>query len=271
MLIGLLAGVGAALLFGIGAVLQAGAARRAPEGALSTPAQFVVTALRSPLMLAVVAAYLVGFGLHAVAIQHLPLYLAQASIALSLPVTALAVGLVGERVTARQATAVVVVVTGLLLLSAAAGDPGGVRRSWTFAVTLAVAAVLFLLLALVLRSGPGFALATLAGLAYAGSAIAVRDVAWPPWADLSSTVALGAVGTFGLLGFWTYSLALERSPVSVATAPLVVGEVCGPTVVGLTLLGDQVRPGWWLALVVGLGLAVGGALMVHGPTRAQAS
>ena len=38
----------------------------------------------------VVAAYLVGFVLHAVAIWLLPLYLAQALVAMSLPVTALA-------------------------------------------------------------------------------------------------------------------------------------------------------------------------------------
>ena len=38
----------------------------------------------------VVAAYLVGFVLHAAAIWLLPLYLAQALVAMSLPVTALA-------------------------------------------------------------------------------------------------------------------------------------------------------------------------------------
>ena len=41
-------------------------------------------------MLLVVAAYLVGFVLHAAAIWLLPLYLAQALVAMSLPVSALA-------------------------------------------------------------------------------------------------------------------------------------------------------------------------------------
>ena len=43
------------------------------------------------MLLVVVAAYLVGFVLHAVAIWLLPLYLAQAAVAMSLPVTAFAV------------------------------------------------------------------------------------------------------------------------------------------------------------------------------------
>lgn len=271
MVTGLLAGIGAALLFGLGAVLQAAAVRGVSDEETSSPWRFVVTVVRHPLMVLVVLAYLAGFGLHAVAIQLLPLYLAQAGIALSLPVTALSVGLVGERATARQGLAVLLVVAGLVVLSASAGAAGEVRRSAGFVAVVAVAAGLTLLAALAGRRGPGWVLATLAGIAFAGSAVAVRGVAWPAYATVGSMVALATVGAFGLAGFWTYSLALDRSPVSVATAPMVVGEVCGPALIGLALLGDQVRTGWWAGIAVGLACAVAGAVIVHAPDDARAT
>ena len=66
---------------------QAHAVRRfdtAPDSLVG----FVLRSVRDPWILGVVAAYLAGFLLHAVAIWLLPLYLAQAAIAMSLPVTA---------------------------------------------------------------------------------------------------------------------------------------------------------------------------------------
>ena len=68
--------------------------RRTPSARRRSPPSGWPTSCASrsahPLILLVVAAYLAGFVLHAVAIWLLPLYLAQAAIALSLPVTAVA-------------------------------------------------------------------------------------------------------------------------------------------------------------------------------------
>ncbi len=101
MVLGLVAGIAAAVLFGTAAVLQAHAVRQLPHG-LRSLRGFVADAVRHPLILVVVAAYLGGFVLHAVAIWLLPLYLAQASIALSLPISALAARRVSEHATLRQ-------------------------------------------------------------------------------------------------------------------------------------------------------------------------
>jgi uncharacterized membrane protein len=77
--------------------------------------------------------------------------------------------------------------------------------------------------------------------------------------------------TYGLLvaaavALMTYSTALQRGSVTVATAPLVVAETVAPALVGLLLLGDQPRPGWGTVAVVGFVLAVAGALSLarHG-------
>ena len=88
MLPGLVAALASAALFGLGAVAQAHGVR----GFVRRPATlvgFVRESLGSAWILLVVGAYLLGWLLHAVAIWLLPLYLAQAAISLSLPVTAL--------------------------------------------------------------------------------------------------------------------------------------------------------------------------------------
>lgn len=268
MVIGLLAGVGAAVLFGLAAVLQAHAVR-ALENGVTHLAGFVRDAVRNPLILLVVAAYLGGFVLHAVAIWFLPLYLAQASIALSLPISALAARRVNETVSGRQWLAVAAVVVGLLLLALGSGDPGEVRVSPTFVALLYVAAVVIVAATRVRSLPAGEWFGTLSGLAYAGSAIAVRGVAWPPGVLVG--LAAVAVSVFGLLGFWLYSTGLERGGVSPVTAPLVVGQTAVPGVVGVALLGDGVRPGWAVAVVAGVLLAMAGATLVSRATAGPES
>ena len=84
---GLVAGLAAAALFGVAAVAQAHAVRRQSHRAHGLW-DFVRVSVRDPWTLGVVAAYLLGFVLHVVAIWGLPLYLAQATVAMSLPVAA---------------------------------------------------------------------------------------------------------------------------------------------------------------------------------------
>ncbi|MCW2792041.1 MAG: hypothetical protein JWO76_1139 [Nocardioides sp.] len=267
---GLAAALLAAVLFGLGAVAQAHAVRRGDltSGSL---AGFVSSSVRDPWTMAVVASYLVGFLLHAVSIWLLPLYLAQATIAMSLPVTALSSRLLRERLTLRHWSAIGAVTAGLVLLALGSGTAGDAVTDAWFAVTLWAAV---LLLALAARWGSrlaGGTLGTLAGLGYAGSAIAVRGVGTPFSAPV--VVAALAVPVFGLLAFWTYSMGLERAPVSVATAPMIVGQTGVPAIVGLALLGDGLRDGWWPAALAGFAMSILGAIAlirdVRGPDASE--
>ncbi|MBB6626458.1 hypothetical protein H5V45_03890 [Nocardioides sp. KIGAM211] len=268
-LVGLLAALVAAVLFGGGAVVQAHAVRRL-DGTPTRIVDFLLRSARDPWTLAVVVAYLVGFVLHAVAIWLLPLYLAQAAVAMSLPVTAVASTAIKERLRPLHWWAIAVVVVGLVLLSAASGDPGSLVVHWYFAALVWAGA---LALALAgwrgVRLG-GASLGWLAGLGYAGSAIAVRGVGTPVSAAI--VIAGAAVVVYGVLAFWLYSIALDRAPVSASTAPLIVGETFFPAVVGVLLLGDGVRPGWWPAVVGGLVLSTAGAVLIsNGDAGAAAS
>ncbi len=71
-----------------------------------------------------------------------------------------------------------------------------------------------------------------------------------------------AVPAFSLVAFWLYSLGMHRAAVSSATAPLIVAQTFVPAAVGVALLGDGVRDGWWPAVVVGLVLATAGAVVL---------
>ena len=258
--LGLVAGLAAALLFGLAAVAQAHAVRRFD----TTPSDlvgFVLRSVRDPWTLGVVAAYLAGFVLHAVAIWLLPLYLAQAAIAMSLPVTALtSTLLLHERLTAAQWSAVAAVTGGLVLLSAGSGEVGSVVADARFAVAFWLCVAAMVLAGWRAGRLGGGVLGALAGLGYAGSAMAVRGVGLPVGPAVAACAA--AVGVYGLVAFWLYSLGLHRAPVSTATAPLIVGQTFVPGLVGVLLLGDGVRPDWWPAVVAGLVLAVGGAIFL---------
>jgi len=256
-----LAFAGSAALFGVAAVVQARAVRSLGGGRGVEPGLpgFVAAAVRSPLMLGVVAAYLGGFVLHALALLLLPLYLAQASISLSLPVTAVvSARLLGERLDTPRWLAVAAVIVGLVLIACGSGEvpgPGSTRN-------LAIAgAVWVLVLALGVRpalaAGAGV-LGAWSGLGYAGSAVTTRGLSVDDL--LVSALALAVVATLGLVAFWLYSIALRRTDVAASTAPLIVVQTVLPALVGVALLGDTVRAGWEVAVVVGLGLSIGGAI-----------
>jgi drug/metabolite transporter (DMT)-like permease len=254
--LGLAAGLLSAAVFGVAAVVQAHAVRRYDD----TPGLrgFVVRSLRDGRMLLVVAAYLVGFVLHAVAIWWLPLYLAQALVAMSLPVTALASRRVEDALHRSGWLAVGLVTCGLVLLSLGAGDPGAVLTTTRFVlfVWTAVAALALASLAGARLSGP--LLGLLAGLGYAGSAISVRGVGTP--VEGAVVAAALAVPSFSLVAFWLYSLGMHSTAVPSTTASLIVAQTFVPAAVGVAFLGDGVRDGWWPAVGLGLLLSTAGAV-----------
>ncbi len=258
---GLVAGLGAAALFGVAAVAQAHAVRRQPDRPHGLW-DFVRVSVRDPWTLGVVAAYLLGFVLHVVAIWGLPLYLAQATVAMSLPVTAVTSIVLREHLRPAHWGAVGLVSVGLLLLSVGSGEPGELFTSVWFAVALWVGVVVLLLAARVGVHWPGSVIATLAGLGYTGSAVAVRGA--ESATDVVGIAAGLTVGIYGLIGFWLYSVALDRSPVSAASAPLIVTQTFVPSLIGVALLGDGVRSGWWPGILVGLLASTLGAILLSG-------
>jgi drug/metabolite transporter (DMT)-like permease len=263
-LLGVALGLVSAAVFGIAAVVQAQAVRgfeSAPDGLWG----FITRSVRDGRTMLVVAAYLVGFVLHAAAIWLLPLYLAQALVAMSLPVTAVASHRVEDRLHRGGWVAVGLVTGGLVLLSLGAGRPGDVRTDARFVVIVWVAVIALSAASMVGRRLPGPVLGLLAGLGYAGSAISVRGIGAPVGGVVA--VAALAVPAFSVVAFWLYSLGMHRAAVPSTTASLIVTQTFVPAAVGVALLGDGVRDGWWPAVAVGLLLSTTGAVVLG---RAQA-
>jgi drug/metabolite transporter (DMT)-like permease len=257
--LGVALGLLSATVFGIAAVVQAQAVRgfeTTPDGLLG----FVVRSLRDVRTMLVVAAYLVGFVLHASAIWLLPLYLAQALVALSLPVTALVSHRVEDALQRTGWLAVGVVTLGLVLLSLGAGAPGDVQTTTRFVVALWIGVAALGAASIVGRHLDGPVLGLLAGLGYAGSAISVRGIGTP--VDGVVVAAALAVPVFGLVAFWLYSLGMHRAAVPSTTAALIVAQTFVPAAVGVAFLGDGVREGWWPAVSLGLVLSTTGAVVL---------
>jgi hypothetical protein len=254
MLIGLLAALGAAVLFGISAVLQAVAVRR--------------SGLLSGWMALVTVGYLAGWALHVVAIALLPLYLAQMAVGGSLAVTALIASLkVHEPLETRHWQAVGAMVVGFGLLVAVAGGVGTDEHhphlTLIFYVTVAVLALVGLMAFRYVGSRAGIVLALVAGVCYSGAPVSTRALSHPHL-DLHTVVQGLPIVLFGLLGFVLQSLALERVSVTAATAPMVLLETFVPAVLGVVLFGDGVHHGMWPLAGVGLLLAAAGALVLSG-------
>ncbi|MGI9156595.1 MAG: hypothetical protein ACR2FG_08160 [Marmoricola sp.] len=267
MLLGLACALGAALLYGVGAVGQAFASRKLPpveDGWV----RVLRLAVRNPLLVCVVLGDLVGAVLHLVAIDTIPLYLAQAGVAASLPITALvSARLLRERLGARDWAAIVATGVGIALLAADAGTAGSNRHGAGLVVGL------YLLLAALAGLGflayrgsgrvSGAVLSLLSGMGYSATTLGARILGTPDWSLRTVTLAV-VMALSGALAFWLYSFALQRVPVAGATAPLVVAETVVPTIVGIALLGDEVSAGAWPLIVAGLLLAMAGAIWLSG-------
>jgi drug/metabolite transporter (DMT)-like permease len=269
---GLVCALGAALCYGVGSVLQAMAARRAP----------LVEGLDPGLLLRLLRSwrYVVGLGLDAlgflltlVAVQSLPLFVVQAVVASFLAVTAvLGAVLLQMPLSRRDWIGLGVTVLGLALVALSAADEGTVsvttaEQWWVLAAAVGLAA-----LAVPIGRWTGArgaaGLGAVAGMAFGTTSVAARMLPgavsvgrpWSSVATLLHSVSAYALVVAGVVALLAYSTALQRGSVTAATAPLVVGETVPPALVGLLVLGDRPREGWEVVAGLGFALAVAGAL-----------
>ena len=248
----------AAVCFGVASVLESVAARRVPL-APRLDAVLLVRLARQPTYALGLALDVVGVALTAWALRSLPLFVVQAGVAASLAVTAVVSSRRGDTLAPVGRVALVATGAGFVLLGASAGSEAASPPSALAPALLATVPVLALGAALVHRrrpTGGGATLSLLAGLAFAGFALAGRV------ADLDgATAALADPGAwalvaFLLLGLLLHGASLQRAPVTEVTALFVAMEVVVPVVVGLVLVGDAPRPGAAAAAAAVLGFTL---------------
>jgi hypothetical protein len=262
VILGLLLAVGAAVTTGVASVLQAVAARRAPASASGSVRRLVA----SPLYLGGIALDSLGFVCIVVALHWLPLFLVQCAAASSVGVTAL----LGRRVLGsvlgrRELLALTGLGVGLVLLASGAKAEAAIAVSHAAQWWLVVAAGPVIVAGAVAlrRQGAraGGALASIAGLAFAGTGVgsrvlsnahSVREIAVAP--------ATYALIVFGIAGMAFFAAALQRTVVTIATAALFGVETLAASAVGLLALGDTTRPGFVLPAALGFAVTLGCAV-----------
>jgi len=261
MLVGLLLALGAALTTGIASVVQAVAARRARRDEISR-------LVLSPLYLAGTGLDLLGFLCIVAALHWLPLFLVQCAAASSVGVTALA----GRRVlrTTIQRQDLVALVglgagLGLLALGAEpeAATPIGDSSQWWLVIAAGPVIVAGLLLGRFSSQQAGGVLATVAGLAFAGTSVASRMLSDArSVGDVLRSPATYSLVIFGIGGMVFFAASLQRTPVTLATAALFGVETLAASAVGLLVLGDATRHGFEVPTAVGFVITLGSALAV---------
>jgi hypothetical protein len=254
----------AAVSYGVAAVLQTLAARRVAATTGLDPTLLLRLARRPEFVVAVVL-NLAGYAMHLVALRTLPLFLVQVAIAGSVAVTAVLSGpVLGTVLDRGDRLAVAGVALGLALLTAGSG--GTVAKTleapgrWAL-VAAAVAVSLAAVGAARAHGDAGAALlGVVAGLGYAVVGIGSRVLPSLAPAALATDPAAWAVLVSGVVAFLVYATALQCGEVMAATGPMVVGQTVIPSLVGLAVLADSIRSGWHVPAVIGLVLAVWGAI-----------
>ena len=262
MILAVLCALGAMALFGVAAVLQALATSRAADVGVLDP-RLMLRLARQKVFLAALALNGLGFVLHIIALQSLPLFLVQAVIAGSVAVTALlSVRVFGVRLGRGQWAAVGLVVLGLVLLAPTATEGAASPVGSRAPLLLLAAVVLVTATAVAVRRVPGAAgtvlLGLLAGTGFGVVAVCARLLPEMGLALLSSPLPYVLVLAGGT-AYFVYSAAMQRGSVTTATAAMVITQTVVPAVVGL-FLGDSVRAGLVPVAVVGFVLALAGAL-----------
>lgn len=260
----LVAALGAAVAFGVAAILQAIATDATPDAGGLDPL-LLLRLVRQPVFLGALVLNLAGFGLHITALQSLPLFLVQAVIAASVAVTAvLSVRVFRVPLQRAQWAAVATACVGLALLGPSA-DSGEAVTAGT-GERVALAGVVLGTVAAGALAGRLSGVAGAVGLGLLGGidfgVVAVSARLLPSLAPLSllrEPLAYVLVAA-GVVAFLLYSTAMQRGSVTTATAANVVTQTAVPALVGILLLGDRVRDGWGPVALLGFALALGGAL-----------
>lgn len=260
----------AAVLYGIGTVLEATAARRSTDSGSLDPRLLLRLASQWVFLAALVVGAF-GIAATALALRHLPLFAVQAAVASSVAVSAvIATVSHHESLSRRMQVGIGGIVAGLVLLGLSSGTEGPPDTSLAFRSGLAAAAVIGLALASIVGRRPertaldvGLLGAT-AGLLYGIGNVGLRVVhdLVSPKAVADPAVWAAVIGGVG--GILVLATALQRGSVALAAGAATTAETIVPALVGLLVLGERPRHGWGLTALVGFILAVAGAVALCG-------
>lgn len=258
MLIGLVWALVAMLFNSVANLLQSGAAR------VATPSRPLVV---QPRYLSSFIADGLGWAASVVALRYLPVFEVQAVLAGAIATTAL-LGRWCYGTVLRQVDRVAIgaCLAGLALVAASGYGHSADGVSTEVQLWLLVGFGVLVVAQAALWKAEAWPLAVLAGLGFGGTAVAVRAVDTSA-ASFDLGMLLSQPPTYLVIGFWviglvSWSRALQAGSLASVTAVFMVTEVVAPGAVGIVMLGDAVRPGWWFPLLLGTVFAVLGSVVL---------
>jgi hypothetical protein len=253
-------------MYGAANLLQSMGASRTTEHATLDP-KLLVRLVKHRVYVAGLLCQILGFILAFVARRDLPLFLVQSSMAAGLGVTAvLGVFVLKWRLPKAEILLLVGLCAGLAALVVSA-QPHPSRQ-------LGTVGIIFLVIVLIALAPAGFftaklrgvhgsvGLGALAGIAFAGAAVASRPLANVQALDRFITdPLLYLLISYSLVGQLLLGLAMQRGSTTAAVAAMDAAAAVPAAIIGLLFLGDRITPGReWLAasgFLVTLGTVIG--------------
>lgn len=260
MLLGFVLALAAALAYSAASLLQSVGARRAAEHTDS-----LAGLAGQPLYIVGLVLDSAGFVAVLMALQFLPLFAVQTTVASNVAFTAIAAALLlGTHLPRAGWVALGAVLAGLVViaLSAQARANVDLPTLWRW-VLLATSIPVAALGIWGFRQRRGGVVALGAGLAFSVVAIAARALGFPDplWRVLLDPL-LWTLAAQGVIGTLLFARAAQTSNVTRISTITFTTETVLPSVVGVVFLSDSVRPGWGPYALGGFVLAVGGALLL---------
>lgn len=256
-----------ALSYGIGSVMQAVAARRAEMRPNLDP-MLLVRLVGDPTYVSSLVLDLFGFVASVIALRTLPLFMVQSAVAGSVGVTAIIASVAfGVRLERYERGALIGLLAGFALLAVSA-RPGhatepGADSHWLLVGGAALVMVLGAWSARLDDRKAGIGLALGAGLSFAGTGIAARELDVPhiAWHLVTDPVAL-ALLAYAVLGVLLFATALQRTSVTAVAALVFLVETIVPSTIGLVFLGDRARPHLAAVAVAGFVVTIGASILL---------
>lgn len=205
-----------------------------------------------------------------VALQFVPIFAVQATLAGAIAMTALYARYArGEWLRPVHRLAIGSSMVGLALVAGSAGTERkeALTGHGTTVAVLLAALVAFMAATLATsRTTTPWPSAALAGLGLGGGSVCIRAMhvaegGTDPGLLLSEPLVYVLCG-MALTGLYNYARALQLGDVATVTALYMVVQVVVPGIVGITLLDDTVRPGLGWMLLLGLVLVVSGTAVL---------
>lgn len=242
-------------IYGLANLLQSIAATRMASSTTLNPG-LLLRLFGHRIYLVGLGCQILGFFMALAARRDLPLFLVQSAVTGGLCVTALlGVVLLKWRLPKAEIVLLLLVVLGIGALAASAepskGEPLDTKGIIALVGVLVVIAIVSIFAGRIQGVLGSVVLGSIAGLCFASAAIAARPLAGAQSiTEFVFNPLLYLVIAHSLTGQLLLGLAMQRGSTNAAVAGMDAAGAVPAAVIGLVLLGDQIRPGLeWIAVI----------------------